>query len=310
MSTSELQYLNLVREVWVTGEPSEDRTGVGTRKVFGRQLRFDLSEGFPLLTTKEVNFAAVASELLWFLEGSGDERRLCEIRHGTRDPAKKTIWTANANAPYWKPKAEYEGDLGRVYGVQWRYWRTYSNTYAHTFEVREDGSEDRRVIAEECEPIDQIAGLIKDIQTNPSSRRMLVTAWNPGELSRMALPPCHLFSQWNVRQSVRKLDCLVYIRSNDLFLGAPFNIASYALLVHIIASITGYEPGDLVYSIGDAHIYQNHGEAVHTQLMRAPLPLPKLLMDPRPAHIDDLKMEDFKIIGYAHHPAIKAEMAV
>ncbi|MBI2559024.1 thymidylate synthase [Candidatus Woesearchaeota archaeon] len=279
------QYLDALRHILENGEDRKDRTGVGTRAVFGVQMRFSMEDGFPALTTKKLPWKSVASELLWFIEGSNDERRLAEILHGTRDKSKSTIWTANADADYWKPKAKFHGDLGRVYGVQWRKWKS------------PDGKE-----------IDQLANAIKLIKENPTSRRIIVTAWNPGELEQMALPPCHAFFQFFVAD--KKLSLQMYQRSCDMFLGVPFNIASYSLFLHMVAQATGLKPGEFVHTLGDAHIYHNHFEQVKEQLKRNPLPLPSLRLNPEIKNIDDFKMEDIKLENYQFHPPIKAEMAV
>lgn len=276
------QYLNSLKLILDKGTLRENRTGVDTISIFGHQERFDLTEGFPATTTKKLAWKSVVSELLWFLEGSGDERRLAEILHGTRDPAKKTIWTANAHSDYWEPKAKYSGDLGRVYGVQWRDW---------------DGD------------VDQIANVIDTIKNNPNDRRILLTAWNPGELYEMALPPCHLLAQFNVR-NMQYLDCQMYQRSADSFLGVPFNIASYALLTHMIAHVTGLEAGDFIHTYGDLHIYVNHLEQIKEQLLREPLPLPTLWLNPDVTDIDGFTMDDIKLVDYQHHPAIYGDMAV
>lgn len=279
------QYLDALRYVLENGTDRKDRTGTGTRAVFGMQLRFNMEDGFPAMTTKKLAWNSVVSELLWFIEGSGDERRLAEIIHGTRDISKKTIWTDNANADYWKPKARFEGDLGRVYGVQWRKWKS------------PDGKE-----------IDQLQNAIGLIRNNPTSRRIIVNAWNPGELDQMALPPCHAFFQFFVANG--KLSLQMYQRSCDMFLGVPFNIASYSLLLHIMAQVTNLKPGEFVHTLGDAHIYHNHFEQVREQLSRKPFPLPKLWMNPNIKNIDGFKMEDIKLENYQFHPAIKAQMAV
>ena len=279
------QYLDALRHVLENGADRKDRTGTGTRAVFGMQMRFNMEDGFPAMTTKKLPWKSVASELLWFIEGSDDERRLAEILHGTRDVNKKTIWTANAEADYWKPKAGFEGDLGRVYGVQWRRWKS------------PDGKE-----------IDQLANAIKMIKENPTSRRMIVTAWNPGEINEMALPPCHAFFQFFVANG--KLSLQMYQRSCDMFLGVPFNIASYSLLLHMFAQVTDLKPGEFVHVLADAHVYHNHFEQVKEQLARNPLPLPKLWLNPAIKNIDDFKMEDIKLEDYQFHPPIKAEMAV
>ena len=279
------QYLDALKYVLENGAERKDRTGVGTRAVFGMQLRFNMKDGFPAVTTKKLPWKSVVSELLWFIEGSEDERRLAEILHGTRDSSKATIWTANAEANYWKPKARFEGDLGRIYGVQWRKWKA------------PDGTE-----------IDQIANAIKLIKENPTSRRIIVTAWNPGELQNMALPPCHAFFQFFVANN--KLSLQMYQRSCDMFLGVPFNIASYSLLLYMIAQVTGLKPGEFVHVLADAHIYHNHFEQVKEQLLRKPFPLPKLWLNPAIKNIDDFTMDDVKLEDYQFHPPIKAEMAV
>ena len=279
------QYLDALKYVLENGTDRKDRTGVGTRAVFGMQLRFNMQDGFPAVTTKKLPWKSVVSELLWFIEGSEDERRLAEILHGTRDSSKTTIWTANAEASYWKPKARFQGDLGRIYGVQWRKWKA------------PDGNE-----------IDQIANAIKLIKENPTSRRIIVNAWNPGELQDMALPPCHAFFQFFVANN--KLSLQMYQRSCDMFLGVPFNIASYSLLLYMIAQVTGLKPGEFVHVLADAHIYHNHFEQVKEQLLRKPFPLPKLWLNPAIKNIDDFKMEDIRLEGYQCHPPIKAEMAV
>ena len=279
------QYLDALKYVLENGTDRKDRTGVGTRAVFGMQLRFNMQDGFPAVTTKKLPWKSVVSELLWFIEGSEDERRLAEILHGTKDSSKTTIWTANAEASYWKPKARFQGDLGRIYGVQWRKWKA------------PDGNE-----------IDQIANAIKLIKENPTSRRIIVNAWNPGELQDMALPPCHAFFQFFVANN--KLSLQMYQRSCDMFLGVPFNIASYSLLLYMIAQVTGLKPGEFVHVLADAHIYHNHFEQVKEQLLRKPFPLPKLWLNPAIKNIDDFKMEDIRLEDYQCHPPIKAEMAV
>lgn len=278
------QYHQALSHVLSQGVNKVDRTGVGTRSVFGYQMRFNLQEGFPAVTTKKLAWRAVVSELLWFLEGSGDERRLAEILHGTRDSSKKTIWTANAEADYWKSKARFEGDLGRVYGVQWRNW---SNFLAYNF--------------------DQIQILIDNLKNDPNSRRHIVSAWNPGELDQMALPPCHVLSQFDVTDG--RLSCQLYQRSCDMFLGVPFNIASYSLLTHILAEECGLEVGDFVWTGGDCHIYNNHVDAVTEQLARTPKQLPTLEF-PRGKKIADYIVDDFQLLNYNPDPAIKADMAV
>ena len=279
------QYLDALRQVLENGVDKKDRTGVGTRALFGMQMRFNMEDGFPAMTTKKLPWKSVVSELLWFIEGSGDERRLAEILYGTRDKNKSTIWTANAEAGYWKPKAKFEGDLGRVYGVQWRKWKT------------PDGKE-----------VDQLANAIKLIKENPASRRIIVNAWNPGEIGNMALPPCHAFFQFFVADD--KLSLQMYQRSCDMFLGVPFNIASYSLLLHMVAQVASLKVGELVHTLGDAHIYHNHFEQVKGQLSRNPLKLPTLKLNPDIKNIGSFKMEDIELLNYEHHPPIKAPMAV
>ncbi len=285
---SENQYLDLLRYVMDEGEDRADRTGVGVRGAFGRQTKFDLRSSFPLLTTKKMLLASITSELLWFLEGSGDERRLAELRFGKQRhelDGKQTIWTANAEADYWLPKAQHVGDLGRVYGVQWRRWENRKGAV-----------------------IDQIANLINGIKRDPFGRRHIITAWNPGELDEMALPPCHVMAQFYVSKG--ELSCLLYQRSNDLFLGSPFNIASYSLLTLMIAQVCGLKPGDFIYSQGDLHIYHNHFDAVKEQLSRTPRLAPSIYIDPSIKNIDDFKMDSFEMIAYDPLPAIKGNMAV
>jgi thymidylate synthase len=278
------QYHQALKHILENGKSKTDRTGVGTRSVFGYQMRFNLQEGFPAVTTKKLAWRAVVSELLWFLEGSGDERRLAEILHGTRDSSKKTIWTANAEADYWKAKAKFDGDLGRVYGVQWRNW---SNFLAYNF--------------------DQIQILIDGLKNDPSSRRHIVSAWNPGELDQMALPPCHVLSQFDVTDGY--LSCQLYQRSCDMFLGVPFNIASYSLLTHIIARECNLKVGDFIWTGGDCHIYNNHIDAVNEQLSRTPKESPTLFIT-EGKKIADYVVDDFLLDNYNPDPAIKADMAV
>jgi thymidylate synthase len=278
-------YHDLLSEVLANGEEKDDRTGVGTISVFGPSIRTDLRRGFPAITTKKLAWKAVVGELLWFIEGSSDERRLAEITHGTRDGVT-TIWTPNALAPYWKPKAHYEGDLGRIYGVQWRSWGPRIGPH-----------------------IDQLKNLIEGLKKDPNSRRHILTAWNPGELDQMALPPCHIMSQFYVNKN-RELSCHMYQRSQDLFLGAPFNYASYALLTHMIAQVCGYGVAELIVSAGDTHIYQNHIEQVKELLTRTPYDLPKLWLNPNIKEIDEFTMDDIKLIGYQSHGQLNAPMAV
>jgi len=277
-------YNELCKKIILTGPQVIDRTGVGTISLFGEQLRFNLQDGFPAITTKKLAWKSVVSELLWFIEGSGDERRLAEILYGTRDESKKTIWTANANADYWLPNSSYNGDLGRVYGVQWRHWRSA------------DGVE-----------VDQLKNLIDGLQNDPNGRRHIITAWNPGELNQMALPPCHMFAQFYIRRNI--LSCQMYQRSADLFLGVPFNIASYALLTHLIAKTIGAEVGELILTFGDVHIYNNHVPQVIELLGREPYPYPTLDLS-NVADIWTAKMDNIILQNYQSHSTIKAEMAV
>lgn len=289
------QYLDSLQYILDNGKAKEDRTGIGTIAVFGHQMRFDLSEGFPAVTTKRLAFKACLSELLWFIEGSGDEHRLREILHGSDAPNQTTIWTANAEADYWKPRARYQGDLGRVYGVQWRKWQTTKSKWI-TSSYKEPVA------------IDQLAELIEEIKTNPTSRRLILTAWNPGEIEEMALPPCHCFAQFFVQDN--KLSCQLYQRSCDMFLGVPFNIASYSMLTHMIAQVCGLGVGDFVWTGGDCHIYSNHIEQVKLQLTRTPQELPTLWLNPDVKNIDDFTMDDVRLENYSPMESIKAEMAV
>ncbi len=301
------EYLKDLQYILDNGVDSKDRTGTGTRSVFGMQTRYDLTKGFPAVTTKKLAWRAVVSELLWFIEGSGDERRLAEILHGTRDSGKSTIWTANAEADYWTPKATYPGDLGRVYGVQWRKWKAINNTRDSVVKD-EFGTSYRMQAGVNCKEIDQLELLIEGIKREPEGRRHILTAWNPGELDKMALPPCHAFAQFYVRNG--KLSCQMYQRSADFFLGVPFNIASYSLFTHMIAQVCDLGVGEFVHTIGDGHIYNNHIEQVKEQLSRTTLALPTLKLNPNIKDIDGFTMDDIVLENYESHGAIKAPMAV
>jgi len=273
-------YLDALKYCYENGDFVKSRAG-NVKKAFGYQMRFNLEDGFPAVTTKKLAWRAVVSELLWFLEGSNDERRLAEIlyedeRENLKD--KKTIWTQNAEADYWKDKSKFIGDVGRIYGVQWRNFNG----------------------------VDQIHQLIEGLKKNPNSRRHILTAWNPSELNEMSLPPCHAFSQFFV--SNKKLSCQLYQRSCDMFLGVPFNIASYSLLVHIIAKECKLAVGEFVHSLGDFHIYEEHFEQVKIQLTRKPKQLPKLKFVPK--KISEYKTSDFELQNYDPHPKIVAPMNV
>ena len=273
-------YLGALKHCYENGDFVKSRAG-NVKKSFGYQMRFDLQEGFPAVTTKKLAWKAMVSELLWFLEGSNDERRLAEIlyedkRENLED--KKTIWTQNANAEYWKQKSKFSGDVGRIYGVQWR----------------------------DFNGVDQLKNLIEGLKKDPDSRRHILTAWNPAELHNMSLPPCHAFSQFYVCDN--KLSCQLYQRSCDMFLGVPFNIASYSILIHIIAKECGYEAGEFIHSLGDFHIYEEHFEQVKIQLSREPKKLPVLKFNPKKIH--EYKTSDFELINYEHHPKIVAPMNV
>ena len=300
----EKQYLNALKQVLEEGTTKSDRTGTGTISYFGMQQRYNLAEGFPAVTTKKLAWKSVVSELLWFIEGSGDEKRLREILHGSAESSKTTIWTANATAPYWQPKSKFEGDLGRVYGVQWRHWQTYTERKdmgpAHLGGTR---------VACDKHEVDQLKQLIDGIKQDPHGRRHILSAWNPGELEAMALPPCHILAQFYVSADNR-LSCQMYQRSCDMFLGVPFNIASYSLLTHMIAQVCGLQVGEFVHVLGDAHIYLNHTEQVKEQLEREPLPAPTLWLNPEITDITKFTMADIRLDSYQSHNAIKADMAV
>jgi thymidylate synthase len=262
------QYLDLMNLVLKSGVEKRDRTGTGTRSIFGHQMRFDLADGFPLVTTKKVHLKSIIYELLWFLRGETNVRWL--QAHGV------TIWDEWADA---------NGELGPVYGYQWRSWPSQI-----------DGT------------IDQISNLVRDLKANPDSRRLIVTAWNPADIPRMALPPCHCLFQFYVAQG--KLSCQLYQRSADIFLGVPFNIASYALLTLMLAQVTGLAPGEFIHTLGDAHLYLNHLEQAKAQLARAPFALPRMVLNPDVRDIFGFRYEDFKLEDYQAHPAIKAPIAV
>lgn len=262
------QYLDLLREIKENGVVKTDRTGVGTKSIFGHQMRFNLQDGFPLLTTKKVFLKGIIYELLWFLKGDTNIKFLTDH-----------------NVHIWDEWADENGDLGYVYGKQWRSWETT----------------DGRVI-------DQISQVVDLIKNHPDSRRILVTAWNPAEIDKMALPPCHCLFQFYVADG--KLSCQLYQRSADTFLGVPFNIASYALLTMMLAQVCGLQPGEFIHTTGDTHLYLNHMEQVDLQLSREPRPLPKMIINPDVKSIFDFKYEDFKLVDYDPYPAIKAPVAV
>lgn len=262
------QYLDLLTDVMTNGTDRSDRTGTGTRSVFGRQLRVDLRAGFPLLTTKKVHLKSIIYELLWFLRGDTNVR-----------------WLQERGVSIWDEWADANGDLGPVYGSQWRSWP--------------DGRGGT---------IDQIANVVESIRTRPDSRRHIVTAWNPAEVEDMALPPCHCLFQFYVAEG--RLSCQLYQRSADIFLGVPFNIASYALLTHMVAQVTGLGVGEFVHSFGDVHLYSNHFEQANEQMRREARPLPRITLNPDRSGIFDFEYEDFLITGYDPHPAIKAKVAV
>ena len=261
-------YEDLMRHVLANGVAKADRTGTGTRSVFGHQMRFDLAQGFPLVTTKKVHFRSIALELLWFLRGESNVR-----------------WLQERGVTIWNEWAGPDGDLGPVYGVQWRSWPAPGGAH-----------------------IDQIAAVVQQLRTNPDSRRIIVSAWNVADITKMALAPCHAFFQFHVAGG--RLSCQLYQRSADIFLGVPFNIASYALLTHMLAQQCDLEPGEFIWTGGDCHIYDNHGEQVRTQLERAPFPPPQLRIQRRPPSVFDYEFEDFELLDYRHHPAIKAPVAV
>jgi thymidylate synthase len=261
-------YLDLMQHVLAHGARKGDRTGTGTLSVFGYQMRFNLADGFPLLTTKKVHLKSIIHELLWFLQGDSNIRYLREN--------KVSIWDE------W---ADENGELGPVYGVQWRSWPAPDGRH-----------------------IDQISEVVRDIRENPNSRRLIVSAWNVGEIDRMALPPCHAFFQFYVADG--RLSCQLYQRSADIFLGVPFNIASYALLTMMVAQVTSLKPGDFIHTLGDAHLYSNHLDQTRDQLARAPRELPVMRLNPEIKSLFDFRYEDFELLNYDPHPAIKAPVAV
>jgi len=294
MSDSEHLYLDALQNILVNGDDRPDRTGTGTKSIFGLQMKFDLEEGFPAVTTKKLAWRAMVSELLWFISGSGDEYHLREILHGSRYSEKKTIWTDNALANSWVSKRlqRHPGDLGRIYGVQWRRWRKPLI----------------RVNKVVLQNHDQLLELISGIKEDPYSRRHIISAWNPGEIEMMALPPCHIMSQFYVNNG--KLSCHMYQRSADMFLGIPFNIASYALFTHMIAQVCNLSVGELIISLGDAHIYNNHIDQVKEQLSRKPFPVPTLKLNPEISVITDFEMDDIWLENYECHDIITAPMAI
>lgn len=313
------QYFKILRNILKTGvdRPGSkyDRPGiekiVPTRAVFERQMRFNLQKGFPILTTKEVNFKSVVRELLWFIKGSQDVKEL--------QATGCHIWDANANSPYWKPKAKFEGDVGRIYGVQWRKWKTINENALNKLDlVIESGDKFSSFLISEIlkdvrktiiKTVDQLANVIESIKNNPNSRRHIMVCWNPAELDKMCLPPCHdVTTQFFAAEG--KLSMFMYQRSCDMFLGVPFNISSSSLFLSMIAQVTDLTPYQFIYQLGDVHIYYDHFEQVKEQLWRIPLALPKLWLNPEIKNIDDFKSEDIRLDDYKCHPFIKAEMAV
>lgn len=308
------QLHDLYSKVLNEGVTSEDRTGTGTIKLIGQQMRFDLKEGFPATTTKRLAWKAMTSELLWFLEGSQNERRLCEILHGTTDPEKRTIWTGNYENQGQK-LGYVNGNLGPVYGKQWREWEdvvilpgVYTEVVKHTemgYNLVERTTSGMYVMQR---TIDQIAVLIDGLKNDPNGRRHILSAWNVGDLDKMALPPCHSFVQFFVVDG--KLSCSLYQRSADLFLGVPFNISSYSLLTHMLAQVCGLDVGEFIWNGGDCHIYLNHIDQVREQLSREPKELPQLWLDENITDIDSFTMDSFKLLNYNPDATIKAPMAV
>lgn len=285
------QYLDLLERILKEGDPKSDRTGTGTISLFGPQMEFDLSKGFPLVTTKKTFLKGIIAELLWFIEGSTDERRLAEIQYGLKREElidKKTIWTANADAQgknLGYQNTDLVKELGPIYGYNWRNWK-----------------------GENGKIYDQLNTIINQVKNNPDDRGIILSSWNVPELDNMALRPCHTMFQLYVSNG--KLSCKLYQRSADFFLGVPFNIASYALLTMMIAQVCELKPGRFIHTFGDAHIYSNHLDQVNEQLSRTPLELPTIKINPNIKDIKDFKMEDFELINYNSYPAIKAEMAV
>ena len=286
------QYLDLLQDVLLNGTRTDDRTGTGTLSVFGRQLRFNLAEGFPLVTTKKVFWRGIVAELLWMISGDTNIKALTD-----------------QGVHIWDEWADQDGDLGPVYGAQWRHWKGYALEKHKIY--NQDG--ELECINFESEKLDQLAEVINSIKTNPTSRRHIVTAWNPGQLDKMALPPCHCFFQFHVRD--KYLDLQLYQRSADLFLGVPFNIASYALLLMMVAQECNLIPGEFVHTLGDAHIYLNHIEQVKQQLTRTPLPLPRVTIDNAtwdgtPLSFFDIKAEHIHLLDYHSYPTIKGDVSV
>ena len=289
MNRFDQTYHELLSNIFDNGVDKGDRTGVGTRSLFGEQCKYNLTQGFPLLTTKKVHFKSVLHELLWFISGSTNVKSLQE--NGVK---------------IWDEWADENGDLGPVYGSQWRAW---PNFVLEPLETLSDGGGFLCTTETTVDSsIDQLAKVIDRIKTNPNCRRLIVTAWNPAEIDKMALPPCHCFFQFRTRGSF--LDMQMYQRSCDVFLGVPFNIASYALLLEMVAQVTGYKAGVFTHTMGDVHIYNNHFDQVQQQLSRFSFEPPKLKINPEIKHIDDFKFEDFELINYKSHEAIKAPIAV
>jgi thymidylate synthase len=332
MKHQEQQYLDLLQDILENGEERSDRTGTGTLSLFGRQMRFDLGTEFPAITTKKLAWKAMSSELLWFLEGSGDERRLREILHGDRNSPKPTIWTANGEADYWKSKAKFEGDLGLVYGTQWRAFRSIDEVFG-VHNGQDCGT---------IKYVDQVSELLDGLKKDPFGRRHIINAWHPGEFDKMALPPCHVMAQFYVskmtdtdivnylRSKVElsgignesedynadkvvpeyKLSCSMYQRSCDVPLGVPFNIASYSLLTYMVAQVCGFHVGEFIWMGGDCHIYLDQLDGVKEQLTRTPYGLPQLWLNPEVNDLFSFKMDDMKLENYEHHDPIVMKMAV